>query len=177
MKLHVKVRSGGNISERLFEVPVNAEKLSGAGRLECFVDGKALQVDWADMGQGRYSIIVGGRAYALRARKEAEDPNGSYWVSMKGQVFQVELVDPRNHRREKFAADEGPQEALAPMPGRIVKLLVAEGSHVNRGEGLLVIEAMKMQNEVRAARAGVVEKIHVAEGDGVEAGSRLVRLA
>ncbi len=176
MKLQVKVRSGGKIWERLFDAAVNAEELSGGGRFECFLDGKALQVDWADMGQGRYSLVIGGRSYALRVRKDTENPNGCYWVLTKGQVFQVELIDPRNHRREKFAADEGPQEALAPMPGRVVKVLVAEGAHVGRGEGLLVIEAMKMQNEVRAARAGRVEKIHVAEGDGVEAGSRLVRL-
>jgi pyruvate carboxylase subunit B len=62
------------------------------------------------------------------------------------------------------------------MPGKVVKVLVTEGQQVSSGDGLLVIEAMKMQNEIRASRAGRVEKVHVSEGDGVEAGFRLVRL-
>jgi biotin carboxyl carrier protein len=62
------------------------------------------------------------------------------------------------------------------MPGRIVKALVEEGREVAQGDSLLVIEAMKMQNEIRAPRAGRVEKIYAAEGEGVETGAKLVRL-
>jgi pyruvate carboxylase subunit B len=62
------------------------------------------------------------------------------------------------------------------MPGRIVKILVSEGQEVRGNQGLLVIEAMKMQNELRAPRAGRVERVYLAEGRGVEAGARLVRL-
>ncbi|MDR3675511.1 MAG: acetyl-CoA carboxylase biotin carboxyl carrier protein subunit, partial [Acidobacteriota bacterium] len=71
---------------------------------------------------------------------------------------------------------EGPQEIVAPMPGKIVKILVGEGEEVERGQGLLVIEAMKMQNELRAPRAGRVDRICIAEGQGVDTGARLVRL-
>jgi pyruvate carboxylase subunit B len=63
------------------------------------------------------------------------------------------------------------------MPGRVVKVLVREGEEVTAGQGLLVMEAMKMQNELRAPRAGCVERIHIAEGVGVETGSPLLRLA
>ena len=63
------------------------------------------------------------------------------------------------------------------MPGKVVKVLVTEGQQVSPGDGLLVIEAMKMQNEVRASRSGRVEKLHVTEGVGVETGFKLMRLA
>ena len=62
------------------------------------------------------------------------------------------------------------------MPGRIVKVLVPEGSEVQQGESLLVIEAMKMQNEIRSPRAGRLERVYVTEGEGVETGARLLRL-
>jgi biotin carboxyl carrier protein len=177
MKLRVIIRSGSKTSEHVFEAAMSADKLRRGGLVQLFLDGKALQADWADIGSGQYSLLVDGRSYALSMRRNADIPNGRLWVSLKGSAFEVELQDPRNRRRGKFsAADQGPQEVLAPMPGRIVKILVAEGAHVHGGEGLLVVEAMKMQNEVRAARSGRVEKIHIAEGDGVEAGSRLVRL-
>lgn len=177
MKLEVRIRSGGEVSDHLFETAVSAKRLSGGGRFECFVDGKALQLDCADVGRGKYSLLVDGRSYALRTRRNTESPHRCYWVSVNGQVFQAELQDPRNRRRGELAVAEGPEEVVAPMPGRVVKVLIAEGTHVRGGEGLLVIEAMKMQNEVRAARAGQVERIYVAEGEGVRAGSRLVRLA
>ena len=75
-----------------------------------------------------------------------------------------------------MAAREGPQDILAPMPGRIVKILVRENQEIEAGQGLLVMEAMKMQNELRAPRPGRVEKIYVSEDLGVEAGFKLLRL-
>jgi len=65
---------------------------------------------------------------------------------------------------------------VAPMPGKIVRILVTEGQEVKRDQGLLVIEAMKMQNELRAPRAGRVERVYMTEGRGVETGARLLRL-
>ena len=76
--------------------------------------------------------------------------------------YLVELRDPRRWRRTGSSIEaEGPQEIVAPMPGKIVKVLVTEGQEVSRGQGLLVIEAMKMQNELRAPRAGRVERIYI----------------
>jgi biotin carboxyl carrier protein len=89
----------------------------------------------------------------------------------------VELRDPRRWRRTGSSIElEGPQEIVAPMPGKVAKILVTEGEEVKSGEGLLVIEAMKMQNELRAPRAGRVERVYTAEGRGVESGARLLRL-
>ena len=94
------------------------------------------------------------------------------------QEYLIELRDPRRWRRAASLLDnEGPQEIVAPMPGKIVKILISEGEEVAHGQGLLVIEAMKMQNELRAPRAGRVERVYVAEGRGVETATRLVRLA
>jgi biotin carboxyl carrier protein len=92
--------------------------------------------------------------------------------------YVVEIRDPRRWRRGSSAIEaEGPQEIMAPMPGKIVKLLVSEKQEVSRNQGLLVIEAMKMQNELRAPRSGRVERIYAVEGMGVETGVRLLRLA
>jgi biotin carboxyl carrier protein len=91
--------------------------------------------------------------------------------------YVVELRDPRRWSRAGSDIEaEGPQEIVAPMPGKIVKLLVTEGQEVDRGQGLLVIEAMKMQNELRAPRAGRIERVYMEEGRGVETGVRLMRL-
>jgi len=70
-----------------------------------------------------------------------------------------------------------PQEIRAPMPGKVVKVLVKEEQDIGPGQGLVIIEAMKMQNELRAPRAGRVEKVYAQEGKGVETGTPLLRLA
>ena len=91
--------------------------------------------------------------------------------------YLVEIRDPRRWKRDGSGVQEqGPQEIVAPMPGKIVRVLVSENQEVTGGQGLLVIEAMKMQNEIRAPRAGRVERIYAQEGTGVEAGFRLLRL-
>ncbi len=102
---------------------------------------------------------------------------GPYRVTVGKRHYHVEV---RDRRVQPFTSaevkTEGAQEIFAPMPGRIVKILVLENQQVSLGEGLLVIEAMKMQNELRAPRPGRVAKIYVQEGTGVETGVKLVRL-
>ena len=98
-------------------------------------------------------------------------------VTVGSRHYLVEVRDPRRWRRDGAGVREkGPQEIVAPMPGKIVKVLVSENQEIARGQGLLVIEAMKMQNEIRAHRAGRVERIYAQEGTGVEAGFRLLRI-
>jgi biotin carboxyl carrier protein len=86
----------------------------------------------------------------------------------------VEIFDPRSWRRKRGAGIdlEGRQQLIAPMPGKIVRVLVAAGQEVNVGQGLLVIEAMKMQNEIRSPKSGIVEKL-AREGQTVNAGEVL----
>ena len=92
----------------------------------------------------------------------------------KGLEFQVEVFDPRSWRRGRGAGIEleGRQQLIAPMPGKIVRVLVAAGQEVKAGQGLLVIEAMKMQNEIRSPKSGTVEKL-AREGQTVNAGEVL----
>ena len=89
--------------------------------------------------------------------------------------FAVELLDPRSLRsRQKSAGDEkGPRKILAPMPGRVVRLLVAENSEVEAGQGIVVVEAMKMQNEIKSPKKGIVKKISATAGAAVNPGDVL----
>jgi biotin carboxyl carrier protein len=151
------------------------------GNLQFTLDNQLVEANWARAAPGIYSIIIDGRSYEAfissgsgQAARAGEEP---YTVTVRGRSHLVEVLEPRRRRRTNtLDASEGPQEILAPMPGRVVKVLVNEGQQVSSGDGLLVIEAMKMQNEVRASRSGRVEKVHVNEGAGVETGFKLVRL-
>jgi biotin carboxyl carrier protein len=90
------------------------------------------------------------------------------------QRFAAEVRDPRSLRSRSRAADEhGPKKLTAPMPGKIVRVLVAQGAEVEAGAGILVVEAMKMQNEVKSPKKGTIQKILVSEGAAVNAGEVL----
>lgn len=153
----------------------------GAGDLE-FSLGEAEEwhsASWAEIMPGTYSIIIGGRSYeAMVTADRATSAGDAYTVAVGTRIYRITLRDPRSRSRAPAAAShEGPLEMAAPMPGKIVKVLVERGQAVEAGRGLLVIEAMKMQNEFKAPRAGRVEEIYVQEGAGVEAGAKLVRLS
>jgi biotin carboxyl carrier protein len=149
------------------------------GEARCLLDGEAAGLaNWARIAPGLYSILLDGRSYDVRVNRLAgAGATPDYDVHVNGRAFRVALRDPRSRRQAAGAADTtGPQEIAAPMPGKVVKLLVKEGDEVQAHQGLLVIEAMKMQNELRAPRSGRVERIYAAEGAGVETGAPLVRL-
>jgi len=155
--------------------PHQPEKL-----LRFFSDGEALLADGEEIAPGVYSILIDGRSYEAQVSKRAGDAEGyasPYVVTVGLRHYLVEIRDPRRWRRDGAGVQEkGPQEIVAPMPGKIVKVLVCENQVVARDQGLLVIEAMKMQNEIRAPRAGRVERIYAQEETGVEAGFRLLRI-
>jgi biotin carboxyl carrier protein len=136
--------------------------------------------DGEEISPGVYSILIDGRSHEAQVSKRAGDAEGyssPYVVTVGLRRYLVEIRDPRRWRRDGAGVqEEGPQEIVAPMPGKIVKVLVSENQEVVRNQGLLVIEAMKMQNEIRAPRAGRVERIYAQEGTGVEAGVRMLRL-
>jgi biotin carboxyl carrier protein len=134
------------------------------------VDGRAIEADAARISPYAYSIIVGGQSFELTVE---ELPEGLL-VRTNGREFRVDIVDPRSWRRRHGAGIEleGRQHLLAPMPGKVVRVLVATGQKVEAGQGLLVIEAMKMQNEVRSPKSGTIEKL-AREGQTVNAGEIL----
>jgi biotin carboxyl carrier protein len=185
MKLEIKIHSGSKTSDHKFEWPASASAIQGStgatsAGAEVTVDGETLFADGEKISPGIYSILIDGRSYEALVSKRAGDAEGyssPFLVTVGLRHYLVEIRDPRRWRRDGAGVrEEGPQEIVAPMPGKIVKVLVSENQEVAREQGLLVIEAMKMQNEIRAARAGRVERIYAQEGTGVEAGFRLLRL-
>lgn len=178
MKLEIKLEAGTRQRDFQLELPAEVAQ-ADRGTLEIELEGERRRIDWALITPGVYSLLIGGRSYEVQVARSpaAAESNGSRCVVNVGtRHYEVEVRDPRRRRHGAPAvAHDGPQEILAPMPGRIVKILVKENQQVPQGAGLLVIEAMKMQNELRAPRPGRVEKIYVEESAGVETGCRLIR--
>jgi len=136
------------------------------------LDGRSLEADVALVEPGVYSVLVGACSYELRVREGA---GGVLDVHVNGRHYAVSIRDPRRLGRARGGLErEGRQEIMAPMPGKVVRLLVSERQKVEAGQGLLVVEAMKMQNEIRSPKAGTVAEIRVAEGAPVGAGQALV---
>ena len=116
-----------------------------------------------------YSVLVGGRSY-----QAILDGNS---VSIDGRSFEVEVLDPRRWSRERnHQAGEGRQNITASMPGKVIRVLVSPGDEVEAGQGLIVVEAMKMQNEMKAARAGRVMTLAAVAGATVNAGEILATI-
>jgi glutaconyl-CoA/methylmalonyl-CoA decarboxylase subunit gamma len=180
MKLPFTFHDGASTRESSLELNSQPLAKEQRGRLTIQDAGTTIEVDWSEVTSRTYSILVDGRSYDVRLEKgHGAGANGAtYTAHVAGRTYQLELRDPRQVRKSGGAgAHDGPLDVFAPMPGRIVKILVPAGSEVSAGGSLLVIEAMKMQNEIRAPRAGRVEAVRVKEGEGVESGALLLRLA
>jgi biotin carboxyl carrier protein len=180
LKFDIKIHAGSKSSEHRLELFPPGPDSPAEGSLQFILDGKKTDAQGEEISPGVYSILVGRRSHEAHVSKRPGDPAGHetpFVVTVGLRHYLVEVRDPRRWRRGSAGAEsEGPQEIVAPMPGKIVKLLVTETQEVSRHQGLLVVEAMKMQNELRAPRAGRVERIYVREGMGVETGFRLLRL-
>ncbi len=179
MKLRLTLRHGSRTSEHKLELlgPVEPGNQS---KVAFVLDDEVLEADCARVAAGVYSVLIEGRSYDAQVTSpssEAAAGSGLRVVKVGLRHYEIEVHDPRQRRgAHAVTRREGPQEITAPMPGKIVKVLVERNQEVAQGTGLLVIEAMKMQNELRAPRSGLVDEIFVAEGAGVESGARLVRL-
>jgi biotin carboxyl carrier protein len=147
-----------------------ASPLTEGSRLNAVIDGRSVLADTASVSPGAYSMILDGHSLEVTV-EEAID---GLLVRISGREFRLEITDPRAWRRGRGGSIElaGRQQVAAPMPGKIVRVLAAMGQRVEAGQGLLVIEAMKMQNEIRSPKSGIVEKI-VREGQTVNAGETL----
>lgn len=120
-----------------------------------------------------YSVLMDGRSYDARV----EETPGGLAVVIDGFHFEVDVRDPRRFSRKSSGrAGEGVQTIAAPMPGKVVRVLVAAGQTVEAGQGLLVVEAMKMQNEMKAGRGGTVLSLSAKEGATVTAGEVLATI-
>jgi biotin carboxyl carrier protein len=147
------------------------EWTAAAGCTQWMIDGRAVDADAVEVGNGVYSILIGGESLEARVEK-TPGPAGRLHAFVSGREYALVVRDPRRWRKQRGAAAEaeGAQQVLAPMPGKIVRVLVAAGDAVSAGQGIAVVEAMKMQNEVRAPKSGRVARLHVREGQTVSAG-------
>ncbi len=139
---------------------------------KCRVDGKDIDVDASITARDVLSMLVGNKAYEA---KREYSLSGETHVIIGSERFAAEVRDPRSLRSRKAAAGvgEGPQKLAAPMPGKVVRILVKQGDEVEAGQGVIVVEAMKMQNEIKSPKKGMVQKIAVAEGGSVASGDTL----
>jgi len=137
----------------------------------CILDGQEFEANPVVVRRDVLSLVIGGKAYEI---KRERSPEGIYiWVA--GKRYAAEVSDPRSFRSRQAApgVDSGPKKLLAPMPGRVVRVLVEEKSEVDAGQGVLVVEAMKMQNELKSPKKGRVQRIMASVGASVNAGEVL----
>src|SRR5271169_5925560 len=138
----------------------------------CKVDDQEIVVDAALTARDVMSVLVGGKAYEVKRERSLQ---GELHLVIGSARYAVDVQDPRSlrTRRAVGGGEAGPQKITAPMPGKIVRILVQEKEEVKAGQGIVVMEAMKMQNEMKSPKDGRVQKILTAEGSTVNAGDTL----
>jgi biotin carboxyl carrier protein len=137
---------------------------------ECRLNGHEIRIDAVLARRDVLSVIIEGRAYEIKRERTATDLH--LWVG--SARYAVQVSDPRSLRsRQRAGYDSGPRQLVAPMPGKVVRVLASEDAEVEAGQGLLVVEAMKMQNEIKSPKKGVVRKMMAVPGANVNAGDVL----
>nr|HMN31437.1 biotin/lipoyl-binding protein [Caldilineaceae bacterium] len=136
---------------------------------QILINGEAVQVDLTDVGIPEYySVLFGGRSYDMLVESE----RSTYTITFRGQQYVVAVEDERSRKlnlgRRAPSLPHGELAIKAPISGLIVKLLVEPGQAVEDGQPLVILEAMKMENEIRSLRAGVVKSVTVTAGKRVE---------
>ncbi len=158
------------VDDKTYEIEINAEN-------EVIVDGKRLEVDFRSVyGQPVYSLILDGYSYEAYVQPSDLGLN----VLLQGQLHVVAVEDERQRRLRESSggpvATQGEYHLRSPMPGLIVAVPVAVGQQVTRGQDLVILESMKMQNELKAPRDGVIGRIRVKPGDSVELNQPLITM-
>ena len=135
------------------------------------LDGQPVEADVVEIAPNTISILLGGQSHEIRITPLTD---GALKLQSGLAEFTAEVIDPRAWRgRHGVLEAEGRQQVLAPMPGKVIRLLVKAGDRVEAGQGLLVVEAMKMQNEIRSPKSGTVERLLAKEGQPVNVGEVL----
>jgi len=136
------------------------------------VDGSEFLVDGKKTGVTNYSLIVDNRSFEV----EVDISEDEYRVLVDGRSYHIDLLDERRMRvggLQSAIQLQGRQNVSVPMPGKVIAVLVSEGDTVERGQGLVIVEAMKMENEVRCPINGEVKEVRVKPGDALQAGAIL----
>jgi len=145
----------------------------GKSHYRVVVDGNEFMVDGRKIGQSNYSLLIDNRSFEV----DVDVTEDEYRVLLDGRLYRIDMADERRMRvggNQAGIEASGRQEVKVPMPGKVVTLLAAEGDTVEKGQGLVIIEAMKMENEVRSPSNGQVKEIRIKAGELVEAGQVLV---
>ena len=158
-----------------YDAEINGEsssiEIEGRERqFKATVDGRLYEFDAARPEEGTYQIIIGDSVYRARV---SDSLSGTLVIGLRGRDYRVRLTDRKHRRPGLDGRSEGRQSLVSPMPGKVVRILCAIGQDVTAGQGVIVVEAMKMQNEIKAASSGKVIEIRVEEGATVEAGQVL----
>lgn len=137
------------------------------------LNGEPSVADVVETSPNVFSVLLAGQSHEVYV---TPSPDSQVQLRTEGHEFIAEVIDPRSWRGKRHggAEVEGRQQIAAPMPGKVVRLLVKVGDAVDAGQGLLVVEAMKMQNEIRSPKSGTVERVLVSESQAVNAGEVLV---
>lgn len=164
---------------------VEVQLQSAAGKRNCTVelerdgaawavvlDGQPAAADATQIAPYAFSILFRGRSYEFHVTPLSD---GRLKLQTGGTEFLAEVMDPRSWkgRRQGGLEAQGRQQIVAPMPGKVVRILVNAGEAIEAGQGLFVVEAMKMQNEIRSPKSGKVERVLAKEGQPVNAGEVL----
>jgi len=146
------------------KIPIEVVRSNGGYNLT--IRNKTFSVDAVRPGHQALSLLVDGKSYEVGLEKR----ENQYSVYFFNDSVELELYEARKYKAAELTKKSGPTGPIkicAPMPGKIVKITVTENSQVNEGDSLLVIEAMKMQNELKAPRAGIVKQIQARAGEPV----------
>jgi len=143
-----------------------------AEQWECKLGGRLVPVDVVMLRRNVMSLLINGVSYEVRR----EHTVSGLRLSIGTKRYAVELKDPRSlhSRRAESGSTEGKKKVIAPMPGKIVRVMVQEKMEVQAGQGVVVVEAMKMQNELKSPKQGIVQKVMAVEGANVNAGDVLL---
>lgn len=140
------------------------------------VNGEPREVDFLALGPSLYSILMDHRSYEM----VIEEREGATEVLMQGKLYTGQVMDERAQllasRRGGLSVDSGELLIKSPMPGLIIAIPVTEGQEVTKGETMIILESMKMQNELKAPRDAVVQRISVQVGNSVEQNKLLITL-
>jgi biotin carboxyl carrier protein len=148
-------------------------KVEGA-RVFAEIDGRKYQLDARASSLGSHLLMMDGRVYECRVDADALR-QGAAEVHIGGRAYDVTLIDPKRLRGAQSAGAHvgGAAQIVAPMPGKIVRVLVEQGAQVEVGDSVVVVEAMKMQNEMKSPRAGTVTTLRAKVGETVKPGEVL----
>ena len=159
-----------SIAEKTYRV----ELIKTGEQWNCRLDGREISVDVVSGRNGALSLLLNGKSYEVKQETMGAETN----VVVGHERFSATVRDPRSFRSRSRAGatEQGVMKIKAPMPGKVVRVLAGVGTQVELGQSVIVIEAMKMQNELKAPKNGVVKKINVAEGAAVDAGQALAEV-